>query len=215
MKPSIEPLRPVLLQACKTDHDPIVRHRAHVVLLSLDTSSRAAASACGVSERSVTRWRARVIAEGRDGLADRPRRGRPRKLPESAHTLLEEALQQSPYVYGYPVTVWTIIDLTDLLARHGWSVSPRTVYRTVRAAGYVYRRPRHDLRHRQDQEAVVSAAQTLAALQKKGLITPADFASSILTNASSIPTPTWSRSGGDGGVPTGSRRRERTSGSPC
>lgn len=196
MKQQLRAQRNVLLTLTKHDPDPTVRHRAHVLIAALDHSSwQAAATACGVSVRSMTRWAMRCIAEGRTGLADRPRPGRPSKLPEMARALLRTALTQSPEAYGYPITVWTIADLTDLLARHGWSASAVTVNRMVHAMGYVYRRPRHDLRHRQDTEAVASAANTLAVLQKKGLISAADFASSILTNANSTPIPTWSIAG--------------------
>jgi transposase len=202
--------RGALLALTKTDADAVVRHRAHVLVVSLDHPTRhAAATACGVSGRSITRWWARFLAGGRDGLADRPRLGRPAKLPEAARVLLRTALAQSPDAYGYPVTVWTIADLTDLLAHQGWEVSAVTVNRTVHALGYVYRRPRHDLRHRQDQEAVASARHTLETLQKKGLIAPAESASSILTSASFTPIPTWSRSGSSAASQPASRCRNR------
>ena len=47
--------------------------------------------------------------------------------------LLETALAASPLDYGYPVTTWTVADLTDLLGQRGWTVSPATVSRTLRA----------------------------------------------------------------------------------
>jgi len=85
------------------------------------------------------------------------------------------------------------------------------VYRALRAMGYRYRRPRHDLRHRQDAEAVASAGHALAELQKRGLLpapnpdtapgTPPASGSSTWTSATSIPTPTWRRSGSAAGSP--------------
>ncbi len=192
MEEELRAQRSRLLALTKHDPDPGVRHRAHVLIVALGQPSRqAAATACDVSARSITRWAARFAAEGWDGLADRPRRGRPPKLPEAARELLGTALAQTPEAYGYPVTVWAIADLTDLLDRHGWSVSAVTVNRTVHAMGYVYRRPRHDLRHRQDAEAVASAANTLAVLQKKGLISTVDSVSCISTSATFTPIPTW------------------------
>ncbi len=47
------------------------------------------------------------LAEGRDGLADRGRRGCPPKLDAAARVLLETALAASPLDYDYPVTTWT------------------------------------------------------------------------------------------------------------
>jgi len=49
-----------------------------------------------------------------------------------------------------------------------------TVHRAVHALGYRYRRPRHDLTHRQDREAVATVATVLDWLQKKALLTPND-----------------------------------------
>jgi hypothetical protein len=115
--------------------------------------------------------------------------------------LLETALAGSPLDYTYPVTTWTVVDLTDLLARHGWPVHPVTVYRALRDLGYRYRRPRHDLTHRQDAEAVASAKQVLAELQKRGRLPKPASGLSTWMNVTSIPTPTWQRSGNGGAVP--------------
>lgn len=104
---------------------------------------------------------------------------------------------QSPLDHGYPVTTWTVVDLTDLLARHGYVVCPATVNRTLHAMEYRYRRPRHDLTHRQDAEAVASAKHALAELQKRGLLPNLDSGLSTWMNATSIPTPTWQRFGND------------------
>jgi hypothetical protein len=62
--------------------------------------------------------------------------------------------------------------------------------------GYRYRRPRHDLRHRQDAEAVAAAKQVLDWLEKKALLSPDDSIWSIWTTASSTLIPRWRRSGG-------------------
>lgn len=179
--------------------DPQVRHRAHVLLGYLDSpSKRATAERMDVSVKSVSRWRARFLAEGEEGLRDRPRPGRPRLLPAAARELLGQALEEEPMAYGYPTTTWTIADLTDLLARRTWLVSTATVHRAVHALGYDHRRPRHDLHHRQNADAVASAQHTLAVLQKKGLISAADCACSLSTSVNFTPIPTWQRGGSDG-----------------
>lgn len=198
MSPESRSRRCELIALTKTDPDPAVRHRAHVLLASLDSPSlRVAAETCAVSDDSLHRWWTRFLTEGRNGLADRPRPGRPRKLFEEALTLLRTAIAAAPQDYGYPVTVWTIADLTDLIGRKGWSVGVTTVQRTLHAEGYVYRRPRHDLTHRQDAEAVASAAHVLDTLQKRGLITPTDCTSCISTSARFTPIPTWIAVGSD------------------
>jgi transposase len=205
--------RAELVTLTKHADDPRVRHRAHALLaLAAGASLRATATRLAVSASSLRRWRARFLAAGGTGLADRPRPGRPPKLPEAARAVLQTALEADPMSYGYAVATWTIADLTDLLARRGWVVSAVTVNRTVHALGYEHRRPRHDLHHRQDAEAVASAAHALAVLQKKGLIGPAESAWSISTSASCIPIPTWRRSGGDGASRAASRPPAPTSG---
>jgi Winged helix-turn helix len=87
---------------------------------------------------------------------------------------LEEALEQGPQAYGLPVTIWSIWDLQVLVLREsGITVSICTLHRGVHALGYRYRRPRHDLRHRQDAEAVAAAKRVLDWL-KKTVLSPND-----------------------------------------
>src|SRR5215212_4324129 len=145
----------------KTDPDPRVRRRAQAVLMLAQ-----GASVLGVARRFRTAphrvrvWRAWFLEGGRDRLADDRRTGRPPKLGPADLTFLDEALQHGPQACGRPVTAWSIRDLQELL-RHERrvEVSVYTVYRTVRGLGYRYRRPRHDLKHRQDAEAVASAQE--------------------------------------------------------
>jgi transposase len=67
-----------------------------------------------------------------------------------------------------PMTVWSLRDLQALLWRkRHLEVSVYTIHRTVQALGFRYRRPRHDLTHRQDKDAVASARQVLGWLEKK------------------------------------------------
>jgi hypothetical protein len=109
------------------------------------------------------------------------------------------SLSASPLEHHDPV--WTVADLTDLLGRHGWTVSTATVYRALHAMGYRYRRPRHDLTPRQDAEAVASAKHVLAELQRRGLLPGRDSGWSTWMNVTSTPILTWHRSGNAGAVP--------------
>jgi transposase len=199
MDMDMAPHRATLRRLTRTDPDPRVRHRADALLLvASGLSLTEAAARIGCARNSIHTWGERFLAEGRDGLIDRRRLGRPRKLDAAACALLETALAASPLDYDYPVTVWTVADLHDLLGRRGYRVSIGTVYRTLAQLGYRYRRPRHDLHHRQDAEAVASAKQVLVELQKRGLLPGLDSALSTWMNAPSTPIPTWQRSGNDG-----------------
>jgi transposase len=160
----IGPLR----RLTKTDPDPRVRRRAQaVVLVEEGQTLVSVARLFHTSAHRVHIWHTRFATEGRAGLLDRSRRGRPPKLGEADLAFLEEALDRGPQAYGLLVTVWSIRDLQALLGRErAIEVSVYTVHRVVHALGYRYRRPRHDLTHRQDREAVAAARQVLTWLQK-------------------------------------------------
>lgn len=188
--------RTVLRRLARTDPDPRVRQRADaLMLLAGGLSVTRAAQLLGHARATLRAWRERFLTEGRAGLADHYRAGRPPKLDAAARERLATLVTESPLDHGYPVTTWTVADLTDWLARQGVVVSPATVSRALHAMGYRYRRPRHDLAHRQDAEAVASAKHALAALQKRGRLPGLDSAFSTWMSATSIPTPTWQRSG--------------------
>lgn len=185
-----------LADLARTDANPQVRRRAQCLLTWTQCPTlRIAASMTAASPKSLRRWRDRFLVDGRTGLADRPRPGCPRKLPTVADTLVHTALAQIPTVYGSATACWTLADLQDLLARQGWHVSITTIERQLHRLGYVYRRPRHDLAHRQNADAVASAEAVLTALRKKGVLTMADCTLSTSTSAIFIPIRTWLLSG--------------------
>lgn len=193
----------VLRRLTRTAPDARVRRRAHAVLLVAEGRPvLEVARLFKTAPHRVRAWRSRFREHGEGGLTDEPRRGRPPKLDAAALAFLREALEADPRAYGLPVTVWSIRDLRELLARRlGVEACVHTVWRTVQRLGYRYRRPRHDLRHRQDREAVASARHVLGWLQGKALPTPTHptaCASSIWTSARSTATHGWRRSGGAG-----------------
>lgn len=185
-----------LRRLTRTDPDPRVRHRADVLLFVAHGRSVAeAAHNTGCCTKRIRVWRRRFLTEGRQGLADRPRPGRPPLLDTQARQEIETALAASPLDYGYPVTTWTVADLADLLAQRGWMVSRATVWRCLQRMDYRYRRPHHDLTHRQDAEAVTSAKQVLRELQKRGRLPGLASGLSTWMSVICIPIPTWQRSG--------------------
>jgi transposase len=206
-----------LHQLTKTDPDPRVRRRAQAVLLVAEGQTLASvARLFHTSAYRVHVWRERFARGGRTGLLDQPRGGRPHALSDADRAFLEEALERGPQAYALPMTIWSIRDLHALLVRErSVTVSVDTVHRAVRALGFRSRRPRHDLTHRQDREAVAAAKHVLDWLQKKQLLRPNDplLSASIWstwTNVKSTPTRIWQRSGGARGTPGGFRRRVRT-----
>jgi len=204
----LEEQRTQLHHLTKTDSDPRVRRRAQALLAVADGSSLAgAARLFHTSAYRIRVWQTRFAEEGRAGLVDRPRGGRPTKLSAADLAFLAEALDQGPQAYELPMTIWSIRDLQALLQRErGVAVSVYTVHRVVHDLGFCYRRPRHDLTHRQDAQAVAAAQRVLEWLQKKRLIQATDpllreWSASIWstwTSAKSTPIPTWQRSGAAG-----------------
>jgi transposase len=187
----------------KTDPDPRVRHRAHALVLVEEGQTLAgAARLFHTSAYRIHVWQERFVREGRAGLLDRPRGGRPHALSDGDRAFLEEALERGPQAYDLPITIWSIRDLHTLLARErGVAVSVDTVHRAVHQLGFRSRRPRHDLTHRQDREAVAAAKHVLDWLQKKRLLSPQDPIWSTWTSVKSTRTPTWQRSGDAKGTP--------------
>jgi len=202
MSPDLCAQQETLRQLTRTDPDPRVRRRAHaLLLLTQDHSVAAVARLFETAPHRVRVWRVRFLAGGRQGLADEPRSGRPPKLDAAALAFLCEALEAGPQAYGLPVTIWSIRDLRAVLTHHlGVRVCTATVHRAVQRLGYRYRRPRHDLTHRQDQEAVAATAEVLTWLRKKALTPPANFVWSTSMSARSTATPGWQRCGSDEGV---------------
>src|SRR5829696_7100736 len=147
-----------LRQLTRTDPDPRVRRRAHALLLVGEGHSIAAvARLFGTAPHRVRAWRTRFLAGGHPSLADEPRAGRPPKLDATARAFLEEALEAGLQAYGLPVTIWSIRDLREVLVhRLGVHVCTATVHHAVQRLGFRYRRPRHDLTHRQDHKAVAA-----------------------------------------------------------
>lgn len=187
-----------LEQLVRIDPDPRVRWRAQsLVVLTHSRTLREGARLTGGDPRTLSRWRDRFVANGRTCLADRPRVGRPAKLPADARTALTTVLEDLPTKHGYATATWILADLQDLLTRKGWEVAVTTVSRTLHSLGYVYHRPKHDRQHRQDADRVATAAQTLRILQQKGGLTAHESAWSTVMSATCTPIRTWQTAGND------------------
>ena len=109
------------------------------------------------------RWK----ESGVDGLADKPRSGRPPKVTPRYRERLREVLEQEPSAYGYDLTIWAIGRLRAHLAKEtGIEISESRMSELLKEEGYRYRRPKQDLSHLQDQEAKKQADELLKELKK-------------------------------------------------
>jgi transposase len=200
MSSTLPSSRPLLKSLMRRDPNPRVRRRAHALLLLAEGRSlRHIAQLFKTAPHRVRVWRTHFLARGRAGLLDAPRPGRPPKLSPAALRCLEEALGRTPQDYGLVNTVWTVRDLGALLAhQHGVQVSTATLHRALLTLGYRHRRPRHDLKHRQDPQAVAGTRQVLDWLKKNAPHILEGFDWSMWMNVKSTSTLGWRRSGRSG-----------------
>ena len=117
--------------------------RAQMVLLSAKGYSAAQIAAMfDIGPERVRHWLRRYREAGADGLADRPRPGRPPK-DRLARQIVDAQASNAPSNSGLVQGFWTAGLLASFLAsRFGLALSPASVRRYLRAAGWRWARPR-------------------------------------------------------------------------
>jgi transposase len=86
--------------------------RASIVLLAARRlSNNQIATRLGISADTVRKWRGRYAAEGRDGLADRPRPGRPPRFTPVQVAEVKALACQLPAEQQVPLSVWSCPEL--------------------------------------------------------------------------------------------------------
>lgn len=152
------------------DHPPSVPagRRAICLLLSADgASSKIIARATGFSIDAITDIRRRWQERGLGCLKDRPRGHTPSKATPAYRQQLRQALRRGPLAFGYVHTVWSLRRLNaHLQSITGVSFCKDYLRRLVQAEGFVYRRPKHTLKGRRDEQAFRKAQRQLHRLKK-------------------------------------------------
>ncbi len=88
-------------------------------------------------------WVHRFEAEGLSGLADRARRGRPRRWSVRVREKVLRVATSRPGDLGLPFQAWSLPKLRDYLRQHGApGISWDTVGRILAEAGWTYRQSR-------------------------------------------------------------------------
>ena len=127
----------------RTTRDVRLRTRAQMILLALEQHLTASAIAAIVREddQTVRNWLKRWIAEGIEGLKDRPMPGGPAK--EYKEQLLV-TVRRRPRSLGQPYSMWTLQRLADYMAEQsGIRASYETVRLVLKAGEIVLSRPQH------------------------------------------------------------------------
>lgn len=115
----------------RTTKDVRLRTRAQMVLLAGEQRMTAPAIAAIVREddQTVRNWLKRYLAEGIEGLKDRPMPGAPPKITPAYEAQLLEAVRRRPRSLGQPYSMWTLQRLADSMAEQ---TSIRVADETVR-----------------------------------------------------------------------------------
>ncbi len=155
-------------KAIKHDKRGQVRQRALAIqLLHQGYGPSEVAKQVAVTRRTIYNWWEQWQAQGLEGLADRPGRGRKRKANELYRQQVEAALEQQPRAYGYGFGIWTLKRLRQhLYEQTGLSLSRNRLRELLKELGYVYRRPKHALPEA-EAEAVALYQQKLELVKKK------------------------------------------------
>jgi len=148
--------------------DARVSKRATIVYnLHLGYDPKQLAQMHDVSLASVYNYFNAFKEEATEGLADKPRSGRPQKATSDYIKLLEETLETDPQTLGYAFTMWTQPRLRSYLAQQtGIDLSERTLQDLMHRLGYRYRRPKTDLGHQQDLKLREQVKEALEELKK-------------------------------------------------
>ena len=159
----------VIAKAIRSDKRPEVRQRAMGLRLLHDGQTpKEVAETMSVTQPTVYSWHHRWQENGLEGLANRPKSGRPRKSTAIYVGLLEQVVEQDPQELGYPFTIWTAERLRlHLQAKTGILLGQTQFRFLLKDRDFVYRRPKHDLTDLQDPQAREAAEEWLEELKKE------------------------------------------------
>jgi len=161
----------IIEAAIKNDPDLRVRQRAQMIrLLHLGYKPQEVGELLSVTGALVYYWHARWRESGLDGLADKPRPGRPKVGGDEYRQKLAQLIETDPKAIGYGFNVWTIERLlAHMEKKTGILVHANTLRNMLNELDYVFRRPKHDLGNLQNKKAKATAEEILEGLKKKPL----------------------------------------------
>ncbi len=156
-------------KAIRHDKRPEVRQRCTVIrLLHQGHKPEEIAKMQAISIPTVYGWLKRWQQDGIEGLANKPKSGRPAKANDAYSQAVARVLEQEPKELGYDFAIWTVDRLRQHLEKEtGIALSEPRLRALMKRTGYRYRRPKHDLGHLQDPEAKAQAAELLEELKKR------------------------------------------------
>ncbi len=156
-------------------HDKNVAKRATMVHnLHQGYAPSEVADIHAVSTGTVYNWFNRYQDEGLVGLQNKLKSGRPPKADTAYRKRLGEVVESAPQEHNLGFSVWTLPSLQAFMEREtGVSLSQNRISEVLQEEGYVYRRPKKDLGHRQDpvlREQVAEALEAVKKTHEKGML---------------------------------------------
>jgi len=126
----------------------VVRRAQMIRLSSRGKKTTEIAEMWDVTVATVLRTIQNFNSDGLKSLADKPRRGRPRKTTNRYVSLLKQAVQKSPRDFGYSFSCWTLNRLREHLGRKtGVLLNPCYLSQLMARQDIVYRHPKHVMAH--------------------------------------------------------------------
>jgi transposase len=145
-----------------------VRKRAQAIRLSaMDYTVTQIMQILGCNRQSIHNWFDLFEAQGCQGLCDKPRSGRPVIATVDYRRRLVEAIKTNPRKMGYPFTVWTLTRIRAHLARETRVLlSESRVRQIMKEQRLVFKRPKHTLAQKRDQDAFAEVQDLLEQVKK-------------------------------------------------
>ena len=121
-----------------------VRARA-VQAVGAGMSITSVARAYGVDRKTVSRWVAKYLVQGKEALCRQAGSGRPRQLAELREDDLRRLVLHGPLAFGFETDLWTTGRLRRVIHEvfDIW-LSKSTVWRRLRDAGLTYQKPERE-----------------------------------------------------------------------
>jgi transposase len=139
--------------AMKSKQVKVARRASVVHSLHLGYSAPEVAEVHQISIATVYNHYHRFKTNGAKGLSNQAIVGRPPKADEAYRKRLVEVIETAPLELGLGFSIWTLASLQAYMLREtGIKLSQNRLSEVLQAAGYVYRRPKKDLGHKQDPE---------------------------------------------------------------
>lgn len=157
-----------LQQIIRHHKKPRVRVRAIMIRLSNEGQSASqVAQALGCSRQTVLHQIARYEQAGPAGLEDKPRSGAPAKADAAYIQALKEAVASDPRQLGYRFSAWSVERLQKHLSKETQvQLTMGYLHELMLKHDIVYRKPKHSLAHKQDEQVVEEKKRLLEFLKK-------------------------------------------------